>query len=81
MRRISEKTCQNFGRGENTRNIMDRVWGASHRNGPTRRMGMCFRRFYRCLMIYKFDIICISQLIKRCFVMGYHTRGTTVSRP
>ena len=31
------------------------------------RMGMCFRQFYHCLMLYNIDIICISQLIKSYF--------------
>ena len=31
------------------------------------RMGMCFRQFYHCLILYNIDIICISQLIKSYF--------------
>ena len=50
-----------FCRGENTRNAMDRV----------RRMGMCFRQFYHCLILYNIDIICISQLIKSYFTVRF----------
>ena len=62
-------------------------WKHPERNGPglgclsqkwvpIRRMGMCFRQFYRCLMLYKFNIICIGQLIKSYFVMRFsHARA------